>query len=152
VHDTSGAAVTADEVREAERVDGMRIEAGDIVLFRTGAGAYYGHHDYNERGRGLDPSVIELLCKRGVRVLGTDAWSIDPPFPVMRADIARRGPAAAWEAHYMGRHLQFCAIERLSQLELLPAHGFWVACFPVKVSGGSAGWTRAVAFVPGGQQ
>jgi hypothetical protein len=29
----------------------------------------------------------------------------------------------------------------------LPAKGFMVSCFPVKVRGGSAGWTRAVAII-----
>ena len=35
--------------------------------------------------------------------------------------------------------------EKLSKLETLPSDGFMVACFPVKVHRGSAGWTRAVA-------
>jgi kynurenine formamidase len=32
-------------------------------------------------------------------------------------------------------------------LEVLPDHGFTVSCFPHKVRGGSAGWTRAVAII-----
>ena len=32
-------------------------------------------------------------------------------------------------------------------LEALPANGFEVICFPVKVHRGSAGWTRAVAVI-----
>jgi kynurenine formamidase len=38
-----------------------------------------------------------------------------------------------------------CHMEKLCNLELLPPNGFTVACFPYKVKGGSAGWTRAVA-------
>ena len=38
-------------------------------------------------------------------------------------------------------------MEKLSNLESLPAAGFMVACFPVKVHRGSAGWTRAVAII-----
>jgi kynurenine formamidase len=30
----------------------------------------------------------------------------------------------------------------------LPADGFTVACFPVKLKAASAGWTRAVAILP----
>jgi kynurenine formamidase len=30
-------------------------------------------------------------------------------------------------------------------LEALPPDGFTVSCFPVKIRGASAGWTRAVA-------
>ena len=36
---------------------------------------------------------------------------------------------------------------KLRNLEELPPTGFLVSCFPVKVRGGSAGWTRAVAIV-----
>jgi len=36
-------------------------------------------------------------------------------------------------------------LEKLHNLEVLPASGFQVACFPVKIRGGSAGWTRPVA-------
>jgi kynurenine formamidase len=36
-------------------------------------------------------------------------------------------------------------MEKLHNLESLPATGFTVCCFPVKIRGASAGWTRAVA-------
>ena len=35
--------------------------------------------------------------------------------------------------------------EKLHNLEVLPASGFIVSCFPHKIRGASAGWTRAVA-------
>jgi kynurenine formamidase len=37
------------------------------------------------------------------------------------------------------RHLQ------LHNLEVLPANGFFISCFPHKIRGASAGWTLAVA-------
>ena len=36
-------------------------------------------------------------------------------------------------------------MEKLHNLTALPPFGFKVACFPVKIEGASAGWTRAVA-------
>jgi kynurenine formamidase len=36
-------------------------------------------------------------------------------------------------------------MEKLTNLDQLPDHGFTVSCFPAKVKRGSAGWTRAVA-------
>ena len=36
-------------------------------------------------------------------------------------------------------------IEKLHNLEALPADGFFISCFPHKIRGASAGWTRAVA-------
>jgi kynurenine formamidase len=39
----------------------------------------------------------------------------------------------------------YCHIEKLANLESLPPSGFMVACFPFKIRGASAGFTRAVA-------
>ena len=47
--------------------------------------------------------------------------------------------------HKAGRHIGYCHIEKLHNLELLPTIGFMVAFFPVKIERASAGWTRAVA-------
>jgi kynurenine formamidase len=40
-------------------------------------------------------------------------------------------------------------IERLVNLGSLPPSGFKVACFPLKIRGGSAGPARVVAVLPG---
>ena len=50
-----------------------------------------------------------------------------------------------WEGHKAGREIGYCQIEKLGNLERLPASGFTVSCFPVRIAGASAGWTRAVA-------
>ena len=52
-----------------------------------------------------------------------------------------------WEGHKAGRHIGYCHIEKLHNLELLPSTGFTVSCFPVKIERASAGWTRAVAII-----
>ena len=53
-----------------------------------------------------------------------------------------------WPAHFVGRDREDCQIEKLAHLGELPgATGYTVACFPVAVRRGSAGWTRAVAIV-----
>ena len=44
-----------------------------------------------------------------------------------------------------GRDIGYCHIEKLHNLEALPADGFFISCFPHKIRGASAGWTRAVA-------
>jgi len=61
--------------------------------------------------------------------------------------LASRNPALIWEGHKAGREIGYCHIEKLHNLEALPTTGFSIACFPVKVRGGSAGWTRAVAIL-----
>jgi kynurenine formamidase len=130
-----------------EERSGHRISSGEIVLFRTGAGRFYGLESYLKSGRGLSPDVIQVLVERGVKVIGTDAWSIDFPIGLMQKRLALIGPESVWEAHFSGRNLEFCTIEKLQNLNRLPVFGFWVACFPIKVLRGSAGWTRAVALI-----
>ena len=41
----------------------------------------------------------------------------------------------------------YCHIEKLANLDLpcRAPYGFKVACFPVKLAGGSAGWARVAA-------
>ena len=48
-----------------------------------------------------------------------------------------------------GRHIGYCHLEKLHNLEQLPSTGFMVSCFPVKIERASAGWTRAVAILDG---
>jgi len=43
----------------------------------------------------------------------------------------------------------YCHLEKLHNLESLPSTGFMIACFPCKIRGASAGWTRAVAIFDG---
>ena len=88
------------------------------------------------------------LLERGVRVTGTDGWSWDAPFVYTMKKYAETHDASLiWEGHRAGREIGYCHIEKLHNLEVLPPSGFTVSCFPVKVRGGSAGWTRAVAII-----
>ena len=89
------------------------------------------------------------LLERGVRVTGTDGWSWDAPFVHTKREISSPPamPRLIWEGHKAGREIGYCHIEKLHNLEALPPTGFSVTCFPVKVRGGSAGWTRAVAIL-----
>ncbi|MFM9032709.1 MAG: cyclase family protein, partial [Mycobacterium sp.] len=80
----------------------------------------------------------------------TDAWSWDAPFSYTAQRYAKSHDASIiWEGHRAGRTIGYCHIEKLHNLESLPANGFEVACFPVKVHAASAGWTRAVAIFTG---
>ena len=88
------------------------------------------------------------LTGRGIRVTGIDGWSWDAPFSFTARRYAKdHDPKIIWEGHKAGRDIGYCHLEKLHNLEALPPSGFTVACFPVKVKGGSAGWTRAVAIL-----
>jgi len=83
-----------------------------------------------------------------VRLTGTDAWSWDAPFAHTARKYRETGNAAlVWEGHKAGRDIGYCHLEKLHHLEVLPADGFSVVCFPVKIRAASAGWTRAVAVI-----
>ena len=144
----TGQPVSPEELFTWEEQVRYRVAPGDIVLFHTGASASFGQEGYSEQGRGLSPELVRLLAsERKGRVIGTDAWSIDPPYAVMRQRLAEHGPETVWAAHFVGREVEFCVLEKLCHLEALPPVGFHVACFPIKVQRGSGGWVRPVAFL-----
>jgi kynurenine formamidase len=141
-----GYVVTAADVeRELARI-GHTLRPLDIVVVNTRAGSRYGHDDYVNSGCGMGYEATMYLLERGVRLTGTDAWSWDAPFKYTAERYRETGdPSLIWEGHKAGRHIGYCHLEKLHNLEALPGHGFTIACFPVKIRGASAGWTRAVA-------
>ena len=118
----------------------------DIVLIRTGRDAFYGQGDYIDRGPGVSAEATRWLYERGVRVMGIDAWGWDRPLRRQAEQALAEGRAGIfWEAHQVG--LSYSQIERLCGLDQLPASGFKVACFPLRVTGASAAPARVVAII-----
>jgi kynurenine formamidase len=150
-HLPDGHVVSAAQIdAELSRI-GHTLRPLEIVVVNTSAGRRYGQPDYVSTGCGMGYDATMFLTTRGVRVVGTDAWSWDAPFVhTARRYAALRDPAIIWEGHKAGRRIGYCQIEKLHRLEDLPPAGFHIACFPVKVRAGSAGWTRAVAIVEEG--
>jgi kynurenine formamidase len=140
-------ASAADVEAELKRI-GHELKPLEIVVVNTRAGSRYGEDDYVAAGCGMGREATLWLTSRGVRVTGTDAWSWDAPFVhTAKRFAATRDPSIIWEGHKAGRDIGYCHIEKLHNLEQLPPTGFMVACFPCKIRGASAGWTRAVAIV-----
>jgi kynurenine formamidase len=145
-HLEDGHVVTAAEVEaELERV-GVELEPLDIVLVNTAAGKAIGDPNFVNIGCGMGYEATMCLLEKGVRVTGTDAWSWDAPFKYTAEKVKETGDTSlVWEGHKAGRDIGYCHLEKLHNLEVLPASGFTVSCFPHKIRGASAGWTRAVA-------
>src|SRR5262245_47451385 len=140
-------ATAADVAAELQRI-GHTLKPLEIVVVNTSAGKRYGEPDYVPTGCGMGREATLSLTSRGVRVTGTDAWSWDAPFVHTAKKYAEtRNAKLIWEGHKAGREIGYCHVEKLSNLEALPPHGFTVACFPVKIKAASAGWTRAVAII-----
>ncbi|MEV4175903.1 cyclase family protein [Nonomuraea sp. NPDC049709] len=142
-----GSVAGAADVEKAVERAGRRPRPGDIVLLNTGASAWAGTQRYFTDFTGLDGPAVHLLLDLGVRVIGTDAFSLDAPFGDVIARYRAGGdPSVLWPAHVAGRSREYCQIERLANLDALgEPYGFQVVCFPIKITGAGAGWARAVA-------
>ena len=145
-HFPAGYVVTAADVdAELERI-GHTLAPLEIVLINTQAGQRYGHEDYVESGCGMGREATLRLLDAGVRLTGIDGWSWDAPFSSTAKAFKKTGDASLiWEGHKAGLEVGYCHLEKLNNLEVLPPTGFMVSCFPFKIRGASAGWTRAVA-------
>ena len=147
-HFEDGHVVTAAEVEAELGRIGHDLQPLDIVLINTRAGKAVGDPNFVNIGCGMGYEATLYLTSRGVRVTGTDAWSWDAPFSYTAERVNQTGDTSLiWEGHKAGRDIGYCHLEKLHNLEGLPPFGFTVSCFPHKVKGASAGWTRAVAII-----
>lgn len=138
----------ADLEAALERIE-YQLRPLDIVMLQTGADKRMGSPAYFAQP-GLGREGTLWLCEQGVKVIGIDAYTLDRPFASMKADYDRTGDGRyIWPAHFAGITREYCQIEKLANLNLLPRpYGFLVSCLPVKIHRASAGWCRAVALVP----
>jgi len=141
-----GDAVDAADVQaELERI-GHELKPLDIVLVHTGRDEFYDQLDYIARGPGVTAAATHWLYDRGVRVMGIDAWGWDRPLHLQAQEAVEKDePGIFWEAHQCD--LQYSQIERLVNLGALPATGFQVSCFPLKIIGASGAPARVIAHV-----
>lgn len=127
-----------------------RIEAGTIVLLRTGFGVHWRDRarylGTSARGPaavaelhfpGLAPSAAKWLVEeRRIHAVGLDTASID------------RGQSTLFESHRTLFAANVPAFENLANLARLPARGFDVIALPMKIRGGSGAPLRALALLP----
>ncbi|GHF42899.1 cyclase family protein [Seohaeicola zhoushanensis] len=141
-----GHVISAAEIEEELARIGHELQPLDVILVNTSAGMHYGRPDYLMKGCGMGREATNYLTSKGVRMCGTDAWSWDAPFALTARKYAEtKDPSIIWEGHRAGMDQGYCQIEKLSNLEGLPATGFMVSAFPFKIKGASGGFTRAVA-------
>ena len=143
-----GYLVTAKDMEHAFSEMNYKLNEGDIVLVNTGADKFWGKPEYLMKGCGMGKEATLWLTDQGIKVVGTDAWSWDRPLPMIAADFKEsHDPSIIWEGHFAGIEKGYCHIEKLTNLEKLPPHGFTIICFPIKIKKASAGWIRPVAVV-----
>ncbi|HLU01591.1 MAG TPA: cyclase family protein, partial [Advenella sp.] len=118
------------------------------VVANTRAGARQGQPDYWESACGFGRDATLWMLEQGVRIVGTDSYSWDPAFKyVIERFNKSKDPAILWEGHKAGREIGYFQMEKLTNLDQLPSHGFTISCFPIKIKDASAGWCRTVAIL-----
>ncbi|MCA2693152.1 MAG: cyclase family protein [Microcystis sp. M015S2] len=148
--DSVDQSVGVSEIQEQLREINYRLKPFDIVLLYTGAEEKWGEPEYFTHFRGVSREATAWLIEQGIKVIGVDSFGFDPPFGQMLDRYRQqKRQDVLWPAHFYGRQREYCQIERLTNLAKIPVStGFTVACFPIKVRGCGAGWSRVVAIVP----
>lgn len=140
-HKAFGEGISAAEIDEVLDRIGYRLKERDIVLIQTGASAYSTEQRYLTDHCGMTAEATRYLISRGVRLMGIDAVTFDPPVWAM---FERK---QFWEAHLVMKQEPYWHIENLTNLDQLPPYGFTLSVFPIKWVGTTAAPVRAVAIV-----
>jgi kynurenine formamidase len=139
--------LTVEDLRAWEATNGT-IEAGAIVLLRTGWGkrygnrkAYFGDDTPGATDKLHFPSygadaVRVLVGERHVGALGVDTPSID------------YGQSKDFIVHQISAAAGVPGLENIANLEAVPIRGAWVVALPMKIGGGSGGPLRIIALLP----
>jgi kynurenine formamidase len=137
-----GHGITSQEIEaELDRI-GYEVKERDIVLIHTGAGAYNTDERYRTDHPGMTAAATKWLIERGVRMMGIDAITFDPPVWAM---FERQ---QFWEAHRVMWDEEYWHLENLTNLEEIGRpHGFQLCVMPIKWVGTTAAPVRAVAIV-----
>lgn len=130
-----GDAVNAGDVNSWMARNGD-ISPGSIVFMRTGMDRYAFQDIFNRKWIGFSGDAAELLIEKGIKVIGTDACSID----AMSGHQTEEFPA-----HHTFLGAGVPQVEDLCNLSLAPAN-FFVVIAPLKLVRSSGAPTRVFAF------
>lgn len=145
-HKKPNEVITARDLEDALKKIQYTLKAKDIVLIHTGSDKFYGSPKYFSEYPGIDISAIDFLLDRNIKIFGVDTMGIDRPYKFMLKEFLEE-KKPLYPAHFYGRKREFIHIERLANLDKLPDFGFKVICFPVKIKGTGAAWSRVAAII-----
>jgi kynurenine formamidase len=140
-HKEYGAGISAAEIDEVLDKIGYTLKEKDIVLIQTGASAYNDEERYRTDHCGMTAEATKHLISKGVRLMGIDAITFDPPVWAM---FKRQ---QFWEAHRVMWEEDYWHLENLTNLDRLPSHGFKLSVLPIKWVGTTGAPVRAVAIL-----
>jgi len=140
-----GEAVSADELQEVCAEAGIGVQAGDVVLVRTGNAAFWHKPARYLAGPGMDGGASRWLADRKVLAVGADnmAWDVIGRFD---EELGCHLPGHLILLAQSGIYI----VENLD-LEALAAAGiatFAFVCAPLKFVGATGSPVRPIALVP----
>jgi len=147
-HKKPSEVIKAADIESALKKINYQLKPLDIVLLHTAADKLYGGPKYFSDYPGVDPSAIDYLLDKGIKIFGVDTMGIDRPYRFMLKELLETGDLKTfYPAHFYGRKREFIHIERLANLEKLPDSGFKIICFPIRIKNTGAAWARVVAIM-----
>jgi len=141
--------ITVEEIEDQLAEIDHTLSPGDIVLLHTGADELWGTPEYLTEFPGMSAAATKYLVEQGIKLIGTDAYGFDKPFVEMGRRFAETGNAEElWPAHFAGRDVEYCQIEKMANLDRLSGRrDIPFMAIPVSIKNGSGGWVRPIAFV-----
>lgn len=137
-----GYGITAADIQSQLCQMHYQLKPLDIVLIMTGAGAYQNEDRYLTDHCGMTAEATRWLIERGIKVMGIDAVTFDPPVWAM---FERH---QFWESHLLMRDYEWFHIENMTNLDQIGRpFGFMVSVFPIQWVGTTAAPVRAVAIL-----
>ena len=140
-HKPFGAGISRADIEKALAAIDYTLKERDIVLIQTGASAYNTEQRYLTDHCGMTAEAVRYLIAQGVRLMGIDAVTFDPPVWAM---FERK---QFWEAHMVMMDEDYWHIENLVNLDQLPSCHFKLSVFPIKWMGTTAAPVRAVGII-----
>ena len=127
--------VTPEQIKEAEKKSGQKIQQGDIVLFHFGHfNKYYPTEKYLDFYSGFTYEAAAYLTEEKK----IKNWGADTPSP-------DRPPTKSYPVHQNYRKTHVPHMENLCNLEKLIGKRFMFYGFPLRIRNGSGSPIRAVA-------
>lgn len=140
--------ITVEDVKKALADINYTLKPMDIVLIWTDFDKLIYKPEYLKEQPGMSREATEYILDQGVKVIGIDAYGFDRSFGCQAAAYKKGEVKELFPGHMVGRDKEYVHMEKLGQLDELPAAtGFKVICFPVKGRGATAGMTRVVALI-----
>lgn len=131
--------ITKQDLEMACQKANLQIPQDGIVLLYTGT--YQRHFPtplYNQKNPGLNREAVEWLAEQGAVNIGIDAVSID----------VSPHKGEEWKpAHTVCREKKVLNTENLGDLRPVAGKSFFYIGLPLKIRGGTAGMTRAIAIL-----